>query len=166
MDNKYKKPLIMVAAFLVLSLVSITSYAFFTALVNGNSNAQANVITTGHMEVTFLDGDLVGTASNMLPGDYIDKVFSVTNTGNVFALYDIYLNEVLNTFVLKDELTYELISEDGITISKTECPEENAKIGESIGLDVGQSHHYTIRITFLNKDYAQDYNKGAMFSTK
>ena len=164
MKGKYTKSLVIVSVPLILVLIVSTSYAFFTASVNGSSNN--NVVVTGHMEVSFEDGPVIGTSLNMIPGDYITKTFSVTNTGNVFATYDIYLTEILNTFVNQDELVYELISEEGFNKNQTQCPNTNDKIAENIGIAVGQTHHYTLKITFLNKNYSQDANKGASFTSK
>lgn len=164
MDKKYLKPLAMIVLLLILALITVASYAWFSASVNGNSST--NAITTGHMEVTYDEGQNINLKENMIPGDYITKTFSVTNTGNVFATYDIYLTEILNTFVNQDELVYELISEEGFNKNQTQCPNTNNKIAENIGIEVGQTHHYTLKITFLNKDYSQDANKGAAFTSK
>ena len=166
MNRKYTKPLLVVAAFSIISIITLVSYAYFTASVQGNNNANQGIITTGHMEVTFENGSEIGTTENMIPGDYVTKTFSVTNTGDVYALYDIYLTEVINSFVNTDELVYELISEDGTNLSERECPTQETLIAANNGLDVGQTHHYTLKITFLNKDYNQDANKGTTFSTK
>ena len=164
MNKKYFKPLVIIIALIIVCITTIVSYAYFVASVR--SNASANVITTGNMEVTYENGQEVGTTENMIPGDYVTKTFSVTNTGDVYALYDIYLTEVINSFVNTDELVYELISEDGTNLSQRECPGQETLIAANNGLDVGQTHHYTLKITFLNKDYSQDDNQGATFSTK
>lgn len=164
MNKKYFKPLVIIIALIIVCITTIASYAYFVASVS--SNASANVITTGNMEVTYENGQEIATTENMIPGDYVTKTFSVTNTGDVYALYDIYLTEVINGFVNTDELVYELISEDGTNLSQRECPDQETLIAANNGLDVGQTDHYTLKITFLNKDYSQDANQGATFSTK
>ena len=163
MSSKYKIALIITGIFLILSMVIVTSYAWFNARVNGEYNA--SVITSGHMEVEYVDGPLIGTSTKMLPGNYVTKSFTVTNTGDVPTVYDIYLNNVINTFVNKDELVFELISENGLNLSQRQCPDVHTKIGQNIVLDVGETHNYELKISFLNKDYNQDANKGAMFSS-
>ena len=55
--NKYYKPLTLVVAFLILSLATVASYAYFSASVNGNSNAYDTVITTGQMALMLNDGE-------------------------------------------------------------------------------------------------------------
>ena len=166
MNNKYVKLLILVAAFLILSLSSLASYAYFTAKVTGNEEATKMVITSGHMEVEFDVGNVITTGENMLPGETITKTFNVTNTGDVDATYNIYLNEVFNTFVNKDELVYELTDENGVVISQREVPSTSGAIKTNVTLEVAESHYYELTITFLNKEFNQDENKGALFTSK
>lgn len=161
MNNKYFKPLVVMVAIAIVLTIFVSSYAYYTASVN--SEANANVITTGNMEVTYEDGSVEGIARNMLPGDYIEKKFSVTNTGNVYALYDIYLNDIFNTFDHTDELVCELISDNGANVAQRECPTVNGQFVINVGIDVGQTHNYTLRVTFLAKNHNQDYNQGAKF---
>ncbi|MBE6158768.1 MAG: hypothetical protein E7159_02970 [Firmicutes bacterium] len=161
MNNKYFKPLVVIVAIAIVITISVSSYAYFTASVN--SEANANVITTGNMEVTYEDGSVEGIAGNMLPGDFIEKKFSVTNTGNVYALYDIYLNDIVNTFDHTDELVCELISDNGANVAQRECPTVNGQFVINVGIDVGQTHNYTLKVTFLAKNHNQDYNQGAKF---
>lgn len=161
MNRKYFKPLVIIVALFVVCAITISSYAYFTASVN--SSANANVITTGNMEITFEDGNTFGFGENFLPGDSVSINFNVRNTGDVYSAYDLYLNDVINTFVNKDELVYELISADGVNISESECPATSSVIYQGIGIDVGDTHHYTLKVTFLNKDYSQDDNQNATF---
>ena len=87
MNKKYTSLLVFLSFFLILSFIVVGSYAHFTATVNGNNLASNNVITTGHMEVTYVDGNVVGTTSKMMLGEYVEKHFSVTNTGTVESAY-------------------------------------------------------------------------------
>ena len=164
--NKNKKLLLVaISAFLVM-IISTVSYAYFTASVAGNNSAQATVITTGNMQVTYAEGDIVGITTNMLPGNYIEKSFTVENTGTVDTSYSIYLNDVENTFVTKSDLVYELITEDGRVVAQTTCPDSNSKIATDINLPVNATHHYTLRITFKETGLNQDDNKGKKFKSK
>ena len=164
--NKNKKLLLVaISAFLVM-IISTVSYAYFTASVAGNNSAQATVIQTGHMQVTYAEGDIVGITTNMLPGNYIEKSFTVVNTGTVDTTYSIYLNDVENTFVTKSDLVYELITEDGRVVAQTTCPDSNSKIATDINLPVNATHHYTLRITFKETGLNQDDNKGKKFKSK
>jgi|GEM_PF-1946019 len=165
MKNRYFMPLIAIASVLVLSLVTVASYAYFRGTVDGDT-PQDMVITTGNMNVTYIDGNTIGTKENMIPGESMSKFFSVKNTGDVMAAYNIYLTEVANEFVNTDELVYELISEDGINIAQTECPTDVTMIASDVAIDVGATHNYELRITFLNTDYNQNDNQGTLFNAK
>lgn len=162
LESRKAKILAIVFALLIVALVTISSYAYFSASVLGNDQSKNTVITTGKMEVTFTDGQQI-TANNLIPGDYVEKTFTVKNTGDVLAVYGIYFNGVVNTFENPEELVYELISEDGQTVSQTKCPTIDEKLAEGIQIDVGETHNYTLKMTFLNKDYNQDTNQGKIF---
>ncbi|MBE6158610.1 MAG: hypothetical protein E7159_02145 [Firmicutes bacterium] len=164
MNNK--KTILYILSVLIIALVSITSYAYFTASIGGNATASNTVIVTGYMEVTFENGNVVGTTSNMLPGDYVTLAFSVRNTGTVDTAYDIYLNDVINDFANKSDLVYELISSEGYNINQTTCPETNTKIASNVAIGVGQTHNYTLKITFKETNLNQDNNKGKTFRAK
>ena len=164
MKNRYSKMLVIISAFLVLILVTVASYGYFTAIVSSNSKNM--VIETGHMEVTYVNGNEVGTTDNMLPGNYVEKHFSVVNTGNIDAIYDIYLNDIENTFATKSDLVYELISLNGANISESVCPSDNTKIAYNIPISVGQTHDYVLKITFKETGENQDDNKGKKFNAE
>jgi len=164
--NRRVKSFLLVLSIFVISVATIASYAYFTASIGGNATASNTVIVTGYMEVTFENGNVVGTTSNMLPGDYVTLTFSVRNTGTVDTAYDIYLNDVINDFANKSDLVYELISSEGYNINQTTCPETNTKIASNVAIGVGQTHNYTLKITFKETNSNQDNNKGKTFSTK
>ena len=164
MNSRYFKPLVLVVFLMIICITSLVSYAYFTASVNGSSNN--NVVVTGHMEVRFEDGPVIGTSLNMIPGDYITKTFSVTNTGNVDALYNIYLNNVYNDFNPTSDLVYEIISDNGINISERVCPTTYGVLSSNILIGVGETHNYTLKITFKETGINQDSNKGKLFSGK
>ena len=166
MNNNHIKQLILVISILIITLASFASYAYFTADVQGNDTATNNVITTGNMEITYEDGNVIGTTNNMIPGDSIEKHFSVKNTGTVDTVYDIYLNNIANTFNTKSDLVYEIVSTNGANINETICPDENTKIVSAVQIGVGQTHNYTLRITFKNLDKVQDDNQDKSFSAK
>lgn len=164
MNSKYFKPLVLVVSLIIICITSLVSYAYFTASVNGSANN--NVVVTGHMEVTYEEGSNISLNANMIPGDYVTKTFSVTNTGNVDAIYNIYFNEIINNFDPKSDLVYELISENGVNISETVCPDAKEIIAPGILLGVGQTHNYTIKITFKETGVNQDSNKDKIFHGK
>lgn len=164
LESRKAKLLAIVFALLIIALVTISSYAYFSASVLGNDQSKNMVITTGNMEVTFTDGQQIA-ANNLIPGDYVEKEFTVTNTGDVPTSYGIYFNNVENTFSNPDDLVYELISENGTNVSQTKCPIIDDTIKNAVAIDVGQTHHYTLKLTFKETGENQDINKGKIFSS-
>ena len=161
--------IIIVAIFVVSGLLTLTSFAYFTATVQGNDSAYNTVITTGEMALMLNDGEQVGL-NNAIPGDSITKEFSVKNTGTVETTYDVYFSELFNTFEDKNDLVYKLETSNG-------CANDTEKIVPSISSDESkmvsactinpnQTHNYTLTITFKNDGTNQDDNKGKKFSTK
>ena len=179
MNNKYIKPLTLVVAFLILGLVTVASYAYFVAGVQGNDNAFDTVITTGDLVLKYNEYDTNGISLNeAIPGNSISKYFEVENVGSVETTYDVYLSEILNTFVDQNDLVYTVepvVEELGPGVS--ECYNlnervvpassgEESKIISSCHLYPRQVHSYRLRITFKDDDTNQDDNQGKIFSAK
>ena len=169
MGNKYSKPLLLIIAFLILTLTTIASYAYFTASVAGNNNAQDNVITTGNMTLILTDGQQI-TLEDAIPTSSITKTFKVKNTGTLTTTYDVYLSEIINTFVDKNDLVYTLTSATGCpNATETAVPSvvgEQSKIVSSCSINANVEHEYTLTITFKDDGTNQDDNKGKKFSAK
>ena len=162
-DNRAKILVMAIAISLLVAIIS-TSYAYFTI---SNKTGSEETITSGTMALTLHDGAKVETGF-MIPGEYIEKTFYVTNTGNLATSYDIYLSEVINDFADKTDLVYTLTSNDGgySTSGQVQVPSTETKIVDSQAIGTSTTHHYTLRITFLNKNEAQDDNQGKHFSGK
>ena len=163
MDKRVKTLIIAIAIALVVAIAS-TSYAFFTI---SNKEGEETVIKSGTMGLHLEDGPEVGL-ENAIPGTSVTKTFYVENTGNVATAYDLYLSEVVNTFVDKTDLVYTLTSNDGgySTTGQVQAPSTSAKIVDSEPIEVGGIHHYTLVLTFLEKNEVQDDNQGVEFKGK
>ena len=162
--NNSKTPYVIgiLLALILVTVIISSSYAYFTATVTGTSNN--NVVTTGSMEIEFSDGPQVGL-ENALPGSFVEKTFSVRNTGTVDTYYDIYMSDLINNFADKTDLVYTLTSSNGASVLETQVPDVNTKIVQNQALAVGETHKYTLRITFKETNDNQDDNKGKTFST-
>ena len=148
-------------ALLIVATITVSSYAYFTI---SNKEGEETEIKSGTMSLLFTDGNEI-TANSLLPGQSIEKEFTVKNTGNVNTSYDVYLSEVINTFVDKSDLVYELISEDGgyNTENPIQVPNRATKIVSEKTIGVEDTQHYKLKITFLNKNENQDDNQGKEF---
>ena len=168
MENKSFRRKIYVLVVLVILIIGCVclsiSYAWFVAQVRGD-NPSNNVVTSGVMEITYSEGQVVGTTTNMIPGQSITKSFTVRNTGNVATTYDIYLNDIVNTFADKNDLVYSLTSVGGgITINQSVAPSANTKIASNVTLAVNATHTYTLTLSFLETNNDQSDNMGKSFS--
>ena len=182
MKNRYVKLLIVIASFLVLALVTSASYAYFVANVSGNESAFENVIYTGDVALHYDDLSVV-MGNNAIPGNSIKKTFMIQNTGNVETTYDVYLSEVINTFVDKNDLVYNLYIVEG-TIADLNNPNfdprehmvpvalnqvmpsevgDQSRIVTSKTIGVNGVHGYLLEIKFKDDGTNQDDNKGKGF---
>ena len=163
--NKNQIKIITLALVAVLLLSSGISFAYFSANITGNK--EEVVITSGQMKITYSEGNSL-SLTNVLPGASGYKEFTVENTGDIAAEYEIYLSEVLNTFVDKSDLVYSIVSEDaGINITNVQAPSEATKIVTKQTIPVGESHTYRLTLTFINDiEHEQNDNQGATFSAK
>ena len=164
MKNKKKLIILSIVLVLLIVVLSSASYAYFTTT---GSTGTEETITSGTMALTFTDGPQIN-ATNLAPGDYIEKTFSVTNTGTLATTYDVYLSEVVNTFVQKNDLVYEITSNDGgyNTVNQVVVPNQESKIVDTQSIGVGATHHYTLRITYKLTNQIQNDNMGRGFTAK
>ena len=164
MKNKKKLIILSIILVLILVVLSSASYAYFTT---SGSTGTEETITSGTMALSFSDGPQIN-ATNLAPGDYIEKTFSVTNTGTLATTYDVYLSEVVNTFVQKSDLVYEITSNDGgyNTPNQVVVPNQEAKIVDTQSIAVGATHHYTLKITYKLTNQIQNDNMGRGFTAK
>ena len=159
-NKKYQIALLAIAIMLIVSGVS---YAYFAAYVVGTSNP--NIVTSGTMKINYTDGPEVNLV-NAIPGDTLTKTFTVKNTGTVATAYDIYLSDLINTFVDQSDLAYTLTSDTGANItSDTQLPSASTKMISSQNITPNETQSYTLTIKFLNKNEAQDDNQGKLFKT-
>ena len=132
---------------LVVVIVIGITYAFFSANVVGNENANQTVIETADLRLIFNDTDILNL-DNALPGASSSKTFTVTNIGNVRQRYDINITDVNNTFT-GNELVYTITSDntDGGEVLVTPMPTEESTLLTS-SIDPGVTITYEITVTF------------------
>ncbi len=175
--------LIILIGVLSITLIGI-SYAYFRANILGNKEAKENTVTSGTMELTFVekDGDKI-YFENAQPGDSASKTFTVENTGTLddSYTYNIKLTELETTFQKEDlkynlveytDDTYEIEKTDGINakgfINKNTVNEDN-EMYLAVNItrpEKKKKHYYKLTVTFENLDVPQDYNQEAEFTGK
>ena len=155
-------------SFLLLALIMLgaVSYAYFTADVEGNEGANKTRVTTGIMSLK-LDGTTIVGTSKMVPGQQHTTTFTVENTGNLDALYNIDMIEVNNTYATKRDLVYTITSDNGGgKKSETELPSETGTILHNVYIKAGVKQTYTITVIFKDDREIQNENEGKSFSGK
>ena len=162
-----KKILLLAGAVVGLGLVTGISYAYFTTVISGNNTAKDNAVTTGTMELTFTDGDVINL-TNAFPGNTVSKTFTIRNSGTLTTTYDIKLVNIVNTFVDKNDLTYSLTcSTSGVNLSNKVVPSTTSStLVSDVSIASGVTHTYTLTITFKKTNDNQNDNQGVKFSGK
>ena len=148
-----------------IALVIGTSYAYFMATVTGGDSGNEIVIKSGNLSLTLTDNNSL--TLNGIPGDSASKEFTVTNNGSNETFYNIKMVDVTNTFVDKNDLVYTLVGDNDVNISETVMPSTSDEyLATNITIGSGDTHTYTLTITFKETNDNQDDNKGATFSGK
>ena len=163
----FKKVIFVVFLIVVLAVGIGVGYstAYFTASVINSKEVENTVVTTANMSIEFTDGAQV-SLNNTVPGNSITKTFSIKNTGNVDAYYDVYMSDLINTFVDKNDLVYTLTSNTGgASVAETVVPSTSSRIVTNQKIEVNEEHYYTLVIEFKETNDNQDDNKGKTFST-
>ncbi len=155
-----------------LALIGIT-YAYFMTKIIGNSNSKSISGTLANLELTYYDGNGVIAPDNlMMPGDTLEKTFSVKNTGTVkIENYAVIFENLTNTLTRKEDLVYTLTcsSDDNnpcIGVEDVQFPDDNGPIIYN-SINKGVTHSYTLTVTYKNlEDTNQSDDMGASFSAK
>ena len=172
-----KKKIIIVRiafAFLLLAAIGFT-FAYFTANVTGNEEAEDVIVETGTLSLLYTDGPEI-ILNDAYPGDYIEKTFTVENTGTLDAEYTIYIKDLINNF-LNEEIVLSLTCtsykdgeengtcqeiENKIIQYSTSMSEETIKT--NIPVEPGIIHEYKLIVLFKETNEVQNYNQGKTFS--
>ena len=162
MDKKSELKLIILCLTLLLITSIGVSFAYFSTAVTGNY--EDITIASGTMRLSYEETRNV-SLTNALPGDYATKEFSVKNIGTLTSTYNVWLTNVFNYFTDKTDLVYSLTSNDAnVNITNIQAPASDGSITDEITIEPNETHHYTLTITFLNKNERQNDNQGASFS--
>ena len=164
---------------ILLCLLGFT-YGYFLSVINGNTNNKSVDATTAikGIEITDLISEDI---SDIIEPGYVNiKLFTVENTGNTKANYNIYLTDVVNTFERTEDVEFTLYRKDGnatidtsdlsdcTIISSGSLPTKNSYITTNeIINNNGDYYTYALKVTYKNlTDVNQDVDQGKTFSYK
>ena len=105
---------------LVVTLIFI-SYAYKPTTILGNDNSRNNLFKVKGVSIEYSGRSniLNSNSDYFLPGSTLNKTFVVRNTGDKDVLFDISLENVVNTFERKEDIVYELKVNNDIISSGT-----------------------------------------------
>ena len=172
--NRRQKIIVSVTGiFLVLLILVGLTYAYFLTKIKGNDNEKSISVTTADLKLTYNDGsDGVIGGVNIEPSDTVyTKTFTVKNEGNANIEYGVYLINVINQLIRKDDVKYTLnCTTDGtITCNKvtteTTFPSGISQLVTN-EIEPGKTHTYTFSFTYKDTNTDQSIDMGKELSAK
>mgnify|MGYP004521850289 FL=1 len=172
--NKKQKIIVSVVGITIvlLTLLGLT-YAYFLTRIQGNTNDKSISVTTADLKLVYGDGsDGVIGGENLIPSDTIyTKTFTVKNEGNANVEYGVYLIDVINTLVRKDDVkcTLNCTTDGTITCNKvtteTTFPSGIKQLVTN-EIEPGKTHTYTFTFTYKDTNTDQSIDMGKELSAK
>ena len=160
-----KKYLLGIIGLIVILLTGV-SYAYFKARINGDP--KSIVIKSKGVYLEY-KGDTTLSSGEIGPGWSVTKTFTVENQGSNTEKYDIYIKDLVNTFVTTGNLQYKITSSTGYNmtefkdIPKSETATDTV-LAYSVSIDAGVTQSYTITLKYNDTDDEQSGDMGKKFS--
>ena len=160
-----KKYLLGIIGLIVILLTGV-SYAYFKARINGDP--KSIVIKSKGVYLEY-KGDTTLSSGEIGPGWSVTKTFTVENQGSNTEKYDIYIEDLVNTFVTTGNLQYKITSSTGYNmtefkdIPKSETATDTV-LAYSVSIDVGITQSYTITLKYNDTDDEQSGDMGKKFN--
>ncbi len=168
-SNKIK--IIVITALIFLASIAGISYAYFTIQITGNETASSMRLRTANMSLVYNDVQIV-SGEYAQPGWTQTKTLTVTNAGNVSAIYNLVWRDLINE-VTNGELvisaTCSASSGSCSAINETAVPTyttEVHNVGVTLGISIapGVTHTYTLTALFKETGSNQNYNQNKYFN--
>ena len=177
-DNITKITILTIILLTILGVIGF-SYAYFNTDVNGEG--KYITLNTAELKLRYTD-DVTMSLTNAIPGDKIERVFTVENIGTKTVSYNIVWKDLINTINNYDlhldmkcksyknygksnqeeygtcDSFYKAVPTTETSISKD--------IKRDIEIEVGVTQVYNVTITFLNRPYDQSENLNKSFNGK
>ena len=169
-SNKIK--VIVLTMLLFLIAISGITYAYFSIQIVGNEEASSIRVTTANLKLIYTY-TLVMSGEKIYPGWSETKTITVENAGNQDVYYNIIWRELLNE-ITNDELVISATCTSSVqgntcsNINETVIPTKttlanNVSIKKNIRIEVGETHTYTVTVTFKETGSVQNYNQNKEF---
>jgi len=158
-----------------------TTYAYYQVRIIENTEEKSIDVTSKTLEVTYVDGTAEFSGSRdgyIFPGETFKKYFSVENTGDDVAKFNIILRNITNTFTRTEDWTYRLgkvtdTNNDGIIDTEDSIayiiddpvifPTTSDKVAilENINIAYQTKETYVLVVSYANseEDQSVDMNK-------
>ena len=166
-NTKIKFMIYMIIVFCV-GVLGIT-FAWISIEVIGTPKDIINRTTS--LKIVFTDSPAI-TTSDFEPNETLTKTFTIQNTGKEVVIYNLFWQNVTNTYVDQTDLNYVLqASTNGGNapgnISATPLPLlTGTTIKKNITIAPEETHTYTLTITFIETGSEQNDNQEKIFSGK
>lgn len=150
---KKKNIIIFITTFILLILVSVffVSYGYIMNVVTGNESSKTLTFKRSSIRIEFISGneELVNEQDGyFIAGSTIRKKFTIKNTGSESVSYSIKLIDVENPFERKEDLVYELYSNDKLIANNIFPSEEINYIAYNQELEINEEKNYEIVIKY------------------
>ncbi len=163
----------------LLCLLGFT-YGYFMTNINGNTNNKSINVTTAIKGLEINDLTEEDINDTIEPGYENIKLFTVKNTGNTEAGFNIYLTDLINTFIRTEDVQYTLYRKAGnatinvndfsdcTIVSSGPLPTTNSYIATNeIINNNGDYYTYALKVIYKNlTDVNQNVDQGKTFSFK
>ena len=163
-----RKVVLLTILTLIILLMGIGTYSFFTADLSGNPDNKNIVQTIGTLKIEYTEGQNID-ADGIRPGWSGTKTFTVKNTGTIIVDYDIVFQDLINTFINNEIVfngTCSSHPNSCDSITQSSIPETEYFIKQNINIEPNEQHNYTIDFEFIETNTNQDYNLYAKLSGK
>ena len=177
-DSITKITILTIILLTILGVIGF-SYAYFSTDINGEG--KYITLDTAGLKLRYTD-DVTMSLNNAIPGDKIERTFTVENIGTKTVSYNIVWKDLINTINNYDlhldmkcksyknygksnqeeygtcDSFYKAVPTTETSISKD--------IRRDIEIEVGVTQVYSVTITFLNRTYNQSENLNKSFTGK
>ena len=173
-------------ATLLVAIVGAT-FAYFTVTISGNDTATSILVKTATLGITYTDGQAI-VAENIVPGQAIPtRTFTIRNTSTIAMTYHVDWIEVINDRVDNSgaqvpfqDLVFTVvgtITEQRTNLSDpagtpqsittpTNVPTTSGRMLSNMTIAPGETHSFTLTLTFPELGVPQDYDQGKVFSAR